>query len=339
MATIREVAEAAGVSRMTVSNVINGRQGKVSARTVERVEAVIAATGYVPDESARALSSRSSRIIALLMHHRPGPEVHLANPHDAIFVGSVERAVTAAGFTFIMASAEDVVATARTLGAWRVDGLIVLGSVADEVNDLVAGTDRPVVFVDNYSQDPEVLLVGIDDELGGHLAGAHLITAGHREVAFAGPFGATVGVVEHRLRGLRSAVAQAGVEEPARCVIDVGNGPGDAAHAVAALLAAEPRPTAVLAASDVLAIGLMGQLSDHAIRVPEDMSVIGFDDVPLSALVRPALTTVRQDIAAKGNSAVANVVGRIRGDAVPPTGRADPTLVVRGTVARAPFAD
>lgn len=303
MSSLRDVAAAAGVSRMTVSNVINGRHHKVSQATIERVQRAITDLEYVPDAPARSLATQRSRLLGLVVHHPDERRELLENPHDAILVGAVERAVTAAGSTFITASSSDVVATARTLGSWRTDGLIVYGSVSNEINELERTQARPLVFLDNYSHDARVRTVGVDDRQGGALAGAHLLELGHRRLAFAGPLASAEGVVAQRLAGLRDAMTSAGVGGTVH-LIDADHEPGSAARAAEDLLSASSRPTAVVTASDVLATELIGELHDRGVDVPGDVSVVGFDDTAVCRWVRPQLTSIAQDIPAKATTAV-----------------------------------
>lgn len=313
MSSLREVAAVAGVSRMTVSNVINGHHHKVSAATIARVLQVIADLEYVPDAQARSLAANRSRMIGMVIHHPDERRDLLENPHDAILLGAVERAATAQGFSLITASSADVVTTARAVGSWRTDGLIVYGSVADEINELERTQARPLVFLDNYSRQARVHVVGVDDHHGGKAAGQHLIELGHRRLAFAGPLGSTDGVVARRLAGLRSAVAAAPHVEITQ-VVSADHGPCAAARVAEGLLTGTNRPSAVIAASDTLAGELVGELLDRSVDVPGQMSVVGFDDTAISRWMRPQLTSVSQDIPAKASIAVDLLIRLIEGE-------------------------
>ncbi len=339
MSSLRDVAAAAGVSRMTVSNVINGHHHKVSAATIARVRQAIADLDYVPDAQARSLAANRSRMIGLVVHHPDERRGLLENPHDAILVGAVERAVTAAGFSLITASSADVVATARTVGSWRTDGLIVYGSVADEINELERTQARPLVFLDNYSRDAQVHVVGVDDHQGGMAAGRHLIELGHRHLAFAGPLGPSEGVVARRLAGLKAATAAAPHVDVAQ-VLSVDHEPRSAARVVDQLLSGRTAATAVVAASDVLATEIVGELLDRGVDVPGRVSVLGFDDTPVCRWIRPQLTSVAQDIPAKAVAAVELLVRLIEdagsGTTVPAPPRLPMSLVPRRSTAPPP---
>lgn len=329
MSSIRDVAAAAGVSRMTVSNVINGRHHKASAATVARVLQAIEELDYVPDAPARSLAAKRSRMIGLVMHHPDSSRALLENPHDALLMGAVGQAVTWAGFSFIPTASKDVVRAAKRLTSWRVDGLIVYGSVADEINDLTRNHPRPMVFLDNYSRGSDIPVVGMDDVGGGLSVGRHLIELGHRVIAFAGPLTATQGVVAHRYEGVQHAALEPG--DAGRLVaVHADHHPASIARAVTEILEHPDRPTAVVASSDVIAAEILGELLDRGIDVPGQISVAGFDDSPVARWVRPRLTSVSQDIEAKAKAAVAMVTRLIDGN----TGRephtdARPTLVER----------
>ncbi|WP_454048914.1 LacI family DNA-binding transcriptional regulator [Cellulomonas sp. Marseille-Q8402] len=336
MATMRDVAQAAGVSPMTVSNVLNGRRARVSPATVSLVEEAIARLGYVPNGAARALSARSSGIVALVYRSDGGDGPALANPHDSVLVGEVERWVSRAGRHLMIHAAEDVVTTAGSLRTWNVDGAIVLGVLAHEVAELRRLSDVPMVLVDATGHDA-IAAVGVDDVAGGRLAGAHLAGLGHRRMAFVGPDATIGGVVEDRYRGWRSALAEHDV--PDEVVLRTTTSSFEAGlDAAARLLAAPELPTAVFCTADILAVGLLKGLLGAGVRVPEDVSVIGFDDLPECRHLTPALTTVRQDVRAKGRSAV-ELLTQVLGEdaaAAPATARRTTLpveLVERETVA------
>lgn len=334
MSSLRDVAAAAGVSRMTVSNVINGREHKVSSATIARVRKVIAELEYVPDAQARSLAANRSRMLGLVVHHPDERRELLENPHDAILVGAVEQAVSAAGFAFITASSADVVSTARTLGSWRADGLIVYGSVSDEINELERTQARPLVFLDNYSRDEHVRTVGVADHQGGVEAGEHLIALGHRRLAFVGPMTPGDGVVARRLTGLRAAAAGAGIDTVRALHAD--HAPRAAARVVEQIMQGPNRPTAVVAASDTLAAELLGELLDRGIDVPGQISLVGFDDMAISRWVRPQLTTVAQDVRLKAATAVELLISLIddeTGAGVDSPARLPMTLVPRRSTA------
>lgn len=303
MATLRDIAALVGVSTMTVSNVINGRSGKVSPATVERVLQAVHDLEYVPNASARALAAKRSNLIALV-YPDSLLSMALANPHDSVFVGEVERHVSRSGRHLMIHSAESVVSTAANLKSWNVDGVILLGSLNEEVNELRERCNIPMVFVDNYSSSPAISRVGIDDYQGGVLAARHLIESGHRDLAFVGPRVDDNSVVGQRFRGFRHAIDEAGLSLPASAIFQV-DPVFEQAQTLAERLAGDAgRPTGFFATADILALGLLKGFAAQGVTVPTDVSIVGFDDIPEAQHSTPGLTTIRQDAPQKALASV-----------------------------------
>jgi len=332
--TIRDIAAEAGVSAMTVSNVINGRTGKVSPATAERVRGIMVRQGFVPNGPATALSGNRSNIIALV--HAGKLERRQPSPHDSIFVDEVERRLSAAGRYLMIRSADDVALTAAELRSWRIDGAVILGtftSDADEVQDRLA---MPLVFVDNYSTSNKIQRVGIDDFGGGLLAGHHLLAAGHRRLALVAPGVDQPGVIHERYLGFRAALDEAGISAASLELIDCEPFFDDGVALGSALAGRTDRPTGIFATADIIAIGLLKGLLEAGLAIPADVSLVGFDDLPEARYVSPSLTTVRQDIPAKAEAAVATLLAMIDGAAIQETVCLDVDLVQRGSVAQLP---
>ena len=305
--TVRDVAREAGVSAMTVSNVINGRVGKVSKATIERVRAAMANQGFVLNAPASALSSDRSKIIALVYPVNLEP---LANQHDAAFVGAVEREVSGGNRHLMIWAAKDATDFARTaanLRTWRIGGVIFYGTFGSEVDDLHQELDVPLVFVDNYSESPDVNRVGANDYRGGFLAACHLFEKGHRSLGFVGPPVHDPGVVHQRYLGFTDATRNAGE----RVKIDRYECDPrfqDGLDLAAALSAKPDRPTGLFATADTIAIGLLKGFVRNGIDVPGQVSLIGFDDIPEASHGLLELTTIRQDINKKAHVAVETLV-------------------------------
>jgi LacI family transcriptional regulator len=334
MTTIRDIAAEAGVSAQTVSNVINGRTGRVSPVTAERVRAIMQRHGFVPNGPATALSANRSNIVALVHAGKTGRRQ--PSPHDSIFLDEVERRLTDARRYLMVRSADDVVVTAAELRSWRVDGAIILGTFTSEADELQERLGLPMVFVDNYSTSPAIHGVGIDDFTGGELAGRHLIAAGHRRLALVAPGVDQPGVLHQRYAGFRSAVAAAGSEADGLELLDCEPFFDDGVALGRRLAERADRPTGIFATADVIAIGLLKGLLESGIGVPGEVSLIGFDDLPEARYVTPSLTTIRQDIPAKAEAAVRALLGMIDGDPATDVSRLGVELVARGTVAPPP---
>lgn len=331
MTTVRDIAAEAGVSAMTVSNVINGRTDKVSAATAERVRAIMARTGYVPNGPATALASRRSNIVALV--HAASGARRQPSPHDSLFVDEVERQLTSSGRFLMLRSADDVAVTAAELNSWRVDGAIVLGAFTSEAEEVQLKLGLPLVFVDNYSTSRRISRVGIDDFDGGLKAGRELIAAGHRRLALVAPGVDHPGVIRQRALGFKAAISEAGLDVDSLRLIDCAPF-FDESVALGEALALDPdRPTGLFATADIIAIGLVRGLSGAGVAVPSQASVIGFDDLPEARYVSPDLTTVRQDIPAKAKAAVAALLDLMAGKERVAEVRLPVELTRRGSVA------
>lgn len=337
MATLRDVARLAGVSAMTVSNVINGREGKVSAATIERVRAAVAELGYVPNASARSLASCSSRIIALVYGAAPG-RAALDSPYESLFVGACEERARDGGFALMLCGATRVTETVAQLCSWNVSGAVVMATTAATPRDFARRVAAPAVFVDAYEDLDKVSYVNIDDAGGARVVGEEMAAAGHRHVAFAGPSTARPGVVRARLNGLRQGLAEHGVSLGRHDVflaeVDFEQG-----RALAHRLAEGHREiTAVFASGDLLALGIVAGLRQCGLDVPRDVSVVGFDGLDISTYTIPPLTTVRQSVRDKATTAVDYLIEAIGEDQPAPRGTVLPVTWVPGATLGVPPA-
>lgn len=289
--SIKDVARVAGVSQGTVSNVLN-HPDRVSGPRREAVERVISELGFVRHESARHLRAGYSSTVGLLL-------LDAWNPGFIDVAHGVEDATAAQGRTVLISnSARDIARETtylRLFAEQRVAGVIVIphDQFSDGLHRIRAG-GIPVVVVDRAETGDEGMSVAVDDVSGGELAARHLIEHGHRHLAFVGD--ETLAVPVHdRLTGVRKAVADAGVDIrldvlPAALTAEAGRDVGES-------LARMPpgrRPTGVTTAIDLLAIGVLQGLLQHGIRVPEDLSLVGYDDIPFALTLSVPLTTVRR---------------------------------------------
>lgn len=287
---IRDVARAAGVSVGTVSNVLN-HPDQVAEGTRERVQRIIDELGFVRNESARQLRAGSSRAVGLVV-------LDAANPFFTDVARGVENAVHETGGVVLLGnSAGDPVRERRYLELFeqqRVRGVLLV-PCEDATPDLAAfrRLGIPVVLIDRASSSPRQSSVSVDDIAGGRLAGGHLISCGHRRIVFVGG-PSSLRQVHERVEGLHDAVSgtRASVE-----VIDTSELTTGAGREVADHLAARPprkRATAVFAANDLVALGLLQGLLAHGMRVPEDVALVGYDDIEFAASAAVPLTSVRQ---------------------------------------------
>lgn len=290
--TIRQVAQEAGVSIGTVSRVLNA-SGPVSPATALRVRAAAAQLGYAPSQAGRTLRSGRSRAIGVLV-----PTI--SNPIFARSTEGIEAVARARGHaTVLMSSGYDrasELATVAALAARGVDGLILtLTDAAPARLDTVTAHDVPVVLLYNPAPaDARVGVVTVDSRAATRGLARAAIARGHRRIAFlAGAFAAS-DRSRARHEGYRAAMEEAGL--PAWAPEELGFAAGDAAFdaALASLLARARAPTALICSNDLLALQAIAAARRLGLDVPGDLSVTGFDGVPMAQLVFPALSTVRQ---------------------------------------------
>ncbi len=309
-ATRDDVAALAGVSPATVSYVLNNGPKGVSADKRDRVLAACRRLGYRPNAIARGLRSRRTRILGLVI-----PDT--ANPYFSGLARSLEDAAFAHGYHVVVGnSADDPAREAAHLAVLfelRVEGILfVAADVRQDGTPLTLAPDVPVVMVDRELPGLPFDAVVPDNAMGGRIAAQHLIALGHRR------FGCVGGPAPHRhaqerLAGLVSALVEAGLPEPS-----VREGRFDYASGFACaqrLLDVPPdeRPSALVCANDAMAIGALRAASELRLRVPDDVSVIGFDDVPQAAYTIPPLTTVAQSREMMAHMALDMLIGRLSG--------------------------
>jgi LacI family transcriptional regulator len=307
--TMADVAREAGVSSMTVSRVINNK-GEVSPVTRQRVQEIIERLGYRPSGIARGLATQRTGTLGLVV-----PDV--ANPFFSDVARGVEHVAYAEGYnTFLCNTEEDPhreLAVLKSLEEKRVDGLVLCSSRLDDGELRAVVARHPtVVLVNRRLEGDRVRSVLVDDETGGRLATQHLLQAGHRAVGFlAGPPVSHSG--RQRAEGYRAALAAVGLPyNPAwvRHCYPVVEGGQEAARE---LLTAHSELTALVCYNDLVAVGALQACADLGRQVPGDVAVVGYDDIPLSALVTPPLTTCRVPRYELGVQAVRLLLDQIDG--------------------------
>lgn len=312
-ATIKDIALAAKVSPMTVSNVINGRRAKASDETVERIMLAIKTLGYRPNMSARSLVSNASRMVGVIIPFTENQnQLLLDNPFYAEMISGIESALRANGYYMMLSGVGEMNAQLDTLSHWNMDALIVLGVYREALYERLRELDLPTLLIDTYIDDPHFYRLGVDDEAAAYRATRYLIEKGHRGVALVTGVIRTDGVIERRVAGYRRTLDEAGMAfDPARILS--GSVTFDWGVAAAEQLAALPETTAAFCTADLIAAGLLAGLHRLGKRIPEDYSVMGFDNLPISRMVYPALTTVDQSILGKGQLAgklITDILGK-----------------------------
>jgi LacI family transcriptional regulator len=312
-ATIKDIAARANVSPMTVSNVINGRRAKATDETVERIMAAVKALDYRPNMSARSLVSNASKMVGVIIPFTEDQnQLLLDNPFYAEMLSGVESALRSAGYYMMLSGVGGPDPHLDTLSHWNVDALIVLGVYREALFDQVRALNVPTLLIDSYIDDPAFHHLGIDDEAAAFEATRYLIGKGHTGIALATGVIRTDGVVERRVAGYARALAEAGIAfDPARILS--GSVTFEWGVEAASRLVELPGTTAAFCTADLLAAGLLAGLHKLGKRIPEDYSVMGFDNLSVSRMVYPALTTVDQSILEKGQRAgqlIAAILGK-----------------------------
>lgn len=295
--SIKDVAREARVSIGTVSNVIN-RPDVVGEDTRARVRAVIGRLGYVRSESARQLRGGRSRILGLLV-------LDLGNPFFVELARGAERAAHKAGVGVMVCdsggSPDHEAEYLALFAEQRVRGVLV--SPADPTGadlDVLRRQDIPFVVVDRHLPDAGACSVSVDDVEGGRIAVAHLLAAGHRSVAYvSGP--GHLKQMQDRRKGSLDAIAEAGLPASVlREVLTEGLDVASGRDAAARVLGLPQRPTAVFCANDLIALGMLQALFAAGVQVPEDIALVGYDDIEFAAAAAVPLTSVRQPAASMG---------------------------------------
>jgi len=326
-ATIRDVARRAGVSVATVSRVVNHSAHKVSEETRRRVLEAIEELGYQPNDVARGLKKRTSHTIGLIV-----PDI--SNPFYPAIARGIEDVANAHGYAVVLCNTyEDLAKEREYLSLLRrrwADGLI-FATVGVNTKHLrwLRGHRVPVVLVARDVEGVEIDAVLVDNFRGAYLAVRHLIGLGHQRIGFiGGP--RSLHVSRERHRGYLHAIADAGIDPDPELHVEGNFRAEGGEEAMRQLLHLQPPLSAVFAANDLMAIGAMNAIKRAGFRIPEDIAVVGFDDITFASLVEPPLTTVAQPKYRMGTIAMTLLLERMEGKEDGPRKIVlDPELVVR----------
>ncbi|WP_084130215.1 LacI family DNA-binding transcriptional regulator [Demequina sp. NBRC 110055] len=319
---LADVAERAGVSVATVSKVVNGRYG-VSKDTIATVQQVIDELGYAGNLSASSLRAQQTHVLGVLVAD--------FEPFSAELLKGAARAAHGSGYEVLSHSGGDTHGWERRSLA-RLGGTLIDGAVIVTPTVLDAETVVPIVAVDPHYGPNRLPTIDVDNFEGAERAAAYLLELGHRRIAFLG--GRNELDSSHlREAGFRHAHAEAGVAVDGDLIRECRYAPERAAEVTRELLALADPPTAIMGANDLTAIAAMEVAQEMGLSVPEDLSIVGFDDIPEAGLASPALTTVRQPLQAMGAAAMRMLLDRIEGREHAEHVRLDTELVVRASAA------
>lgn len=309
--TIKDVAQAAGVSTQTVSRVINSRPD-VSPVTRARVQEVIEQLGYSPNVIARSLSRGRSNTFGVV-----GFGLGYYGPANVLL--GIEQKSNQLGFSLLLSLLED-------FDAGKIDGILrdLLSRQVDGIIWAVPGNDRlvgelsgrfselpvPVVYL-NKSRTGDEVVVAMDNQLGGKLATRHLLEQGYQRIGIiTGPL--DWWEVQQRLQGWQQALIEAGLDSPAKYIVSGDWTAASGESCMKNLLAAAPELEAVFACNDQMALGALKTARESGLQVPQDLALVGFDNIPEAAYFYPSLTTIHQDAKSLGAQAVEQMCGYIK---------------------------
>ncbi|HWD00360.1 MAG TPA: LacI family DNA-binding transcriptional regulator [Candidatus Sulfopaludibacter sp.] len=317
--TLADIAKIAKVAPMTVSRVINSN-GYVSDKVRKRVQLIIDRLEYHPNALARSLKSQSTRVVGILL-----PDIK--NPFSGELADSIQQVLLERGYSaFICTTEQSVQREQAALGAFfdhRVAGIVVATletKEGDEALERFIRRGMPIVSVGREPGLSAVDRVTANHWRGGYDAAQHLIAMGHRHIAYVGASAAHARRLR-RFEGFCDALHEHGLEVREEWVAGPSSdsGPGfstlaDGYAATQRLLDLSRRPTALFARNDFTAMGAISAARDRGLRIPEDLAIVGFDNVPLSAFTTPPLTTVQQPTAEQGQRAAQLLLERIEGE-------------------------
>ncbi len=312
--TIKDVARNAGVSIAAVSYVLNGKENKVSQDTVVRIHDSIRHLNYIPSITARGLVKNTSELIGVII---PQTEDHkqlvFENPFYSEMISAIEGIVREYGYHIILAGVDKGktyldISTSRNL-----DGAIIMGIYSEQLYDECKQANIPIVLIDSYVNDNYFANVGIDDELGGYLATKHLIENGHRNIGLVTGMIRKDGVVEKRFLGYKRALQENDLFYNPDYVFENSVSYVHGRNSGALIAKKHQEIKAIFATADMVAFGVIRGIKESGKDVPYDISVIGFDDISMAHMFLPPLTTVKQQIFLKGETAAKMLIEQIQG--------------------------
>lgn len=316
MTTIKDIAEYTGVSATTVSNVIHGKKNRVSPETIKKIEDAIEELHYVPNLFARSLVSSSSKVVAFVSHMPTSADVTFLNESfQMIFLSTLESVLKENGYYLMFRCVETAEELKMFLQNWNVDGLLISGTMDSEFFESVKKISVPIVLIDSYCVSEDICDVGLDDDGGTYLATQHLIDNGHKRIVFTTTNMREGYVMNERLKGYRQALQDNNIAYSSKLVLETGVDL-ESCRRLANDILAIGDVTGIVATTDIMAAGLITAFRELGKNVPEDISIVGFDNAPISKMTVPPLTTISQDMVVKATSATENIIKMLKGEKV-----------------------
>lgn len=333
--TMRDVARIVGVSPSTVSRVLNNgtRSELISEKTRQRVLEVAKELGYTPSPIAKALRGGPSGLLGLIVHE-------IADPFFASLIQELSNCARSRGYQIVLGYAHgdpnQALTVSNILDTRHVDGMIVLGDLTHDEHILGAILENVTAAVGlcRGRSSRTLFTVNTDNAAGVRILFNHLYELGHRRIGYLN--GGTIGDISERREAFLACAAEKGLEVQPTWMGEAGEGSAGAYQAMTEMIACGNLPTALMAADDVIAIGAMKAALHHGLRIPEDLSITGFDDIEMAKFVHPGLTTMRQPIdllSCQAIDALLNQLARRSSACDTNVVRFPPTLQVRESTA------
>ncbi|MND43214.1 LacI family DNA-binding transcriptional regulator [Agrobacterium tumefaciens] len=301
--TLEDVAKAAGVSRSQASRALRNDPG-VRSDTKAHILTTAASLNYTLNLAAQTLASRQSRSIGLVVGD-------VLNPYEAMLARECDKALRDAGY-FAMLAVSGTAATLRAFIDQRIAGLVLIGAPGEREEIAAVSKLLPTVYIGRNLAEEMVESISSDDALGARLATEFLLGLGHRAIAHI--TGGTGAGANRRANAYRDTMQRHGLKPiiaEGRYDVDAGSAATDA------LMARKDRPTAIFAANDLIALGVISRLAGHGFRVPDEVAVVGFDDIPMAASEPISLTTIRQKVPDMVAAAVETLTTRLNEPSAP----------------------
>lgn len=292
---IVDIADELGVSTATVSNVIHGKTKKISDETVKRVQQLLEERKYIPSMAGILLAQNNSKIVGIVINdHSKYENRVLQDPFISSAIDYLSEEIAKQDYFMMVKCMDNIDEIIRYASMWNMEGLIIIGFCEQDYVRLRNGIHIPFVVYDGFfNQLSRYANISVDNLDGGYQAGQYLISKGHKKIMYLADN--NICMDQERFIGLTKAMQEAGIDTPKGMFHMIPLTEMSRMEYYREHLAEFSQYSAAFAASDVYAIEFMNYLQDHGIQVPDDISIIGFDDIPMCNMVRPKLTTIQQD--------------------------------------------
>jgi LacI family transcriptional regulator len=330
---MQDIAERIGVSRTTVSNVLHGNTKKVSQETIRRISEILDEEGYVPDRMPRVFSDKATKIIGLVLGFEVAHGIHaLQDSFVGEFLATVQEESEKRGYYVMLINGEDIHKIEAIASRWNIDGLIMLGFPEERYRALNRLLNKYMVLVDTYPKAGyDYVNVGIDDYSGGEQIGKYLRKCGHNHALFMAE--TKVNSDYYRWLGFKHGMEEGGGFCSKSRYVVIPENQSKRTEFYDKMLPDMLRAGALAFSADLIAIEAINFFHDRGIKVPEQISVTGFDDCRYVNLFRPRLTTIHQDVREKAEFSVKMLIDMIRGLPIDKKNYMRPvSLVVRDSV-------